>query len=47
VPPIVAPRGDLVFVEKVESPLTLFKKLYIYTTDWGVRYAQKRLGNTF
>jgi hypothetical protein len=42
VPPTVAPEGDLVFGEKTESPLTLFKrKLYICTTDWGVGYVQK------
>jgi hypothetical protein len=37
--PRSSPEGDLVFGEKVESSLTLFKKLYIYTADWGVRYA--------
>jgi hypothetical protein len=40
-PPIVAPEGDLVFRENAESPLNLFKKLYIYTADWGVEYEQK------
>jgi hypothetical protein len=34
VPPVVAAKGDLVFEKKAESPLTLFKKLYIYTADW-------------
>jgi hypothetical protein len=39
VPPAVAPKGDLVFGEKAESPLTLFKrKLYICTADWGIGY---------
>jgi hypothetical protein len=33
-PPVVAPKGDLVFEVKAKSPLT------IYTTDWGVGYAQ-------
>jgi hypothetical protein len=43
VPPVVAAKGDLVFEKKAESPLTLFKKLYIYTADWGVGYVQNDL----
>jgi hypothetical protein len=43
VPSIVGLEGDLVFGEKAESPLTLFKNLNIYTTDWGVEYAKKDL----
>jgi hypothetical protein len=43
IPPAVAPEVDLVFWEKAESPLTLFRKNYICTTDWGIRYVQKEL----
>jgi hypothetical protein len=44
VPPVVAPEGDLVFGEKAELPLTLFKReLHICTADWGAGYVQKDL----
>jgi hypothetical protein len=44
VPPAVAPEGDLVFGEKAESPLTLFKrKLYICTADWASGMCNKTL----
>jgi hypothetical protein len=47
IPPTVAPEGDLVFGEKAESPLTLFKRKFTSIQPTGVSDVRKRLGNPF
>jgi hypothetical protein len=46
-PPAVALEGDLVFEEKVESPLTLFERKYTSVQLTGASDMCKRLGNPF
>jgi hypothetical protein len=43
----VAPEGDLVFGEKVESPLTLFKRKFTSVQPTRASGMCKRLGNPF
>jgi hypothetical protein len=47
IPPAVAPEGDLVYGEKAESPLTLFKREFTYVQPTRAADMCKKLGNPF
>jgi hypothetical protein len=47
IPPTVAPEGDLVFGEKAELPLTLFKREFTSLQPTGVSDMCKKLGSPF
>jgi hypothetical protein len=47
VPPVVAPEEDLVFVEKAESPLTLFKRTFTYIQPTGALGMHEKTWKSF